>query len=73
MLVKKFDEMFHQLFQKTKNKSVIVSSLLEASALGDNLNGNGIVVTVNIAIDNVKSGIKIFYPADFIQGLITKG
>jgi flagellar motor switch protein FliM len=71
MLIKKFDEMFHQVFQNIKNKSVIVTSLLEASSLCDDLNGNGIVINLTITIDTTVSGLKIFYPADFISGVIT--
>lgn len=71
MLTKEFYEIFYKLFPNTKSTSTIIGSYLEAFSLCDNLNRNGIMVKINISIDNIVSPIKIFYPSLFIQGRIT--
>jgi hypothetical protein len=70
LLVKQFDGIFHKLFQNTANKSLLVSSFLEASALCDDISDNGIAVNINIVTNNVITSMNIFYPAKFIQGVI---
>ncbi|AEF86628.1 hypothetical protein TREPR_1885 [Treponema primitia ZAS-2] len=72
MLIKKFDETFRLIFQNTQNKSVIINSFLEASSLNGGLNNNGVVITINIAIDNIETGIKVFYPEYFIKNVMEK-
>ncbi|MFP3043183.1 hypothetical protein LQZ19_15315 [Treponema primitia] len=72
MLIKKFDDIFRLIFQKTKNKSIIINSFLEASSSNGGLNNNGVVITIKIIIDNIETGIKVFYPEHFIKSIIAK-